>query len=189
MDQTLSHHSSEENGFGVFVPQRRPLYKEVVGYRIQDLPSERQRLDTANTLSVNYQDFLYSQNSKEESCYTKGNARPRAVTQHLEKHRRGRGEHTSRKRHMERGYSVHLLQNCVSCDIDWLGSVPMCTPCRHSQNTCEEAQDDTEHSSLCSQSSLTSSDPPVEAVRVKEGVQETIIRLVLVGNIFKAKHG
>lgn len=90
MDRTLSHHSSQENGFGVFVPQRRPLYKEVVGYRIQDLPSERQRLDMANTLSVNYQDFLYSQNSKEESCYTQGDAGPRAVTQHLKTQTGGR---------------------------------------------------------------------------------------------------
>lgn len=142
MDRTLSHHSSQENGFGVFVPQRRPLYKEVVGYRIQDLPSERQRLDTANTLSVNYQDFLYSQNSKEESCYTQGDAGPRAVTQHL-KTQTGGGGHTS----VERGYSVHLLQNCVSCDKDWLkghsGSV-------HVHSLSSQDASDMQRSSLCS---------------------------------------
>lgn len=127
MDPTLSHHSSQENGFGVFVPQRRPLYKEVVGYRIQDLPSERQRLHTANTLSVNYQDFLYSQNSKEESCCTKGNARSRAVTQHLKKTDRG-GARTWKEVIRT---SVTKLCHVTKTGSSWIGSVPVCTPCHH----------------------------------------------------------
>lgn len=173
MDRTLSHHSSQENGFGVFVPQRRPLYKEVVGYRIQDLPSERQRLDTANTLSVNYQDFLYSQNSKEESCYTQGNAGPRAVTQHL-KTQTGGGGHTS----VERGYSVHLLQNCVSCDKDWLGSCALPVITGRLGHAAQQP--------LFSHSDLPSSGPSVETVRVKEGNPVGVWSLP---NIFKAKPG
>lgn len=138
MDRTLSHHSSQENGFGVFVPQRRPLYKEVVGYRIQDLPSERQRLDTANTLSVNYQDFLYSQNSKEESCYTQGNAGPRAVTQHLKTQTGGAGTHP---------WKEVILYICYKtvCHVTKTGSKAilarfMCTPCHHrTPRTCSAA--------------------------------------------------
>lgn len=138
MDRTLSHHSSQENGFGVFVPQRRPLYKEVVGYRIQDLPSERQRLDTANTLSVNYQDFLYSQNSKEESCYTQGDAGPRAVTQHLKTQTGGAGTHP---------WKEVILYICYKtvCHVTKTGSKAildrfMCTPCHHrTTRTCSAA--------------------------------------------------
>lgn len=141
MDRTLSHHSSQENGFGVFVPQRRPLYKEVVGYRIQDLPSERQRLDTANTLSVNYQDFLYSQNSKEESCYTQGNAGPRAVTQHLKTQTGGAGTHPWKE------VILYICYKTVSCDKDWLkghsGSV-------HVHSLSSQDASDMQRSSLCS---------------------------------------
>lgn len=136
MDRTLSHHSSQENGFGVFVPQRQPLYKEVVGYRIQDLPSERQRLDTANTLSVNYQDFLYSQNSKEESCYTQGDAGPRAVTQHLKTQTGGAGTHP---------WKEVILYICYKtvCHVTKTGSV-------HVHSLSSQDASDMQRSSLCS---------------------------------------
>lgn len=91
----ISHYSSKENGFRVFVPQRRPLDKEVVRYRVQDLSCEGQRLHPTNTFNINYQDFLHSQNSKQESCHAQGNAGPRAITQHLKqqqhKHKKGGG--------------------------------------------------------------------------------------------------
>ncbi len=82
-DDMFSHYSSEEYGFGIFVPQTGPLHKEIIWDWVQNLPRERQSLHTANTFNVNNQDFLHSQNSEQESCHTQRNAGPRAITQHL----------------------------------------------------------------------------------------------------------
>lgn len=91
----------------------------------------------------------------------------------------GGGGHTS----VERGYSVHLLQNCVSCDKDWLkghsGSV-------HVHSLSSQDASDMQRSSLCSHSDLPSSGPSVETVRVKEGNPVGVWSLP---NIFKAKPG
>lgn len=84
--QMFSHYPPKENGFGVSVSQRGPLHEEIVWYRVQDPPRQWQRLHPANAFNINYEDFLHSQNSKQESCHTQGDAGPRAVTQHLKQH-------------------------------------------------------------------------------------------------------
>lgn len=86
----------------------------------------------------------------------------------------GGGGHTS----VERGYSVHLLQNCVSCDKDWLGSCALPVITGRLGHAAQQP--------LFSHSDLPSSGPSVETVRVKEGNPVGVWSLP---NIFKAKPG
>lgn len=87
------YYSPQKNRLGVFVSQRGPLHKEAVRQPIQDLSCQRQWVHSANAFDVHNQHFLHSHDAEEESCRTKWNASPRAVTQHLkqQKHRDRRG--------------------------------------------------------------------------------------------------
>lgn len=77
-----SDNSTQENGLGVSVPQRSPLHKEIVRYGVEDPPTERQCLHSANAFHINNHNFLYSQNSEQEPRCTQRNAGPGAITQH-----------------------------------------------------------------------------------------------------------